>query len=261
MRLTATALALACIPLAALAQPAPSGDPVVVITSWKCDLAQLNTVLEHRAARRWPLGQALVNEGLLLQFGALRHLWADEWNVVEYYAAADEAAFRAAHQAMDARYRERFPDDVAFEEACPARRTGVYAVRTGIAPQTPVDPEAPPVMALSAWQCDARELESFVAAAGERLMPVAQEVVDEGLLRSTGWLTRVSGDGWNLVRYTSAPDIPNLIAGLDAVGSLEAARYEGRTDLEGVPWLNAICSEHKDGIYTQLVETGPPSAE
>ena len=124
-------LALACLlaPTISLAQESEP-RPTIVLLSWKCDFAQLGTIAQVSDSLMIPIAQELVDEGKLLNHGMLIHDWADEWNVVFYYGAADKTAFFSAWAEILSRLNERHPDAPAITDYCTEHKDNIYTLRT-----------------------------------------------------------------------------------------------------------------------------------
>ena len=104
--------------------------------------------------------------------------------------------------------------------------------------------QQPPTIFMTAWMCDRAAVDTLVATAGERAMPVAQELVNEGMLWSYSVMVHNWGDEWNYVTLMLADDIASGVAANAEFGRRIEAKYgEDETFVEQ-------CRAHNDGIYT-----------
>jgi hypothetical protein len=126
---------------AAIAQEeAPPQPTAVVFSYWKCDYGELDAIRQITDSVTVPIAQELVNEGMWVGYGELRHAWADEWNVVYYYLAQDIPTFLSGWQQFASRITERHPDLFNwFTERCPEHKDNIY----NWGPRT-TPPPAPP---------------------------------------------------------------------------------------------------------------------
>lgn len=113
------------LPAALAAQQAQPG--VIVVSQQKCEnVDELNDWMRANAA---PILNDLVEEGQLLGWGILGHMWGDEWNHVVYYLARDNASFHAAFGEFFGRLMRAQPDVMArFEAWCSDHRDNIYSV-------------------------------------------------------------------------------------------------------------------------------------
>lgn len=116
----------AAAPLAAQAAPG-----VLVIRYFKCSPEAAGVEMLNRGQ---PIVEELIAEGQLIDYGLARHSWGDEWNVVDYWIAADLPAFQAAFNEVLRRFRERSAGQPTpegqrpFNEICTAHKDNIYAL-------------------------------------------------------------------------------------------------------------------------------------
>lgn len=125
-------IALLGLPLAGSAQEAEEEDPEVLrISFFKCNLGGGNgdRIAEEIETRDMPIWNALVDEGLVEQYGYFYHWWADEWNVGIYTIGESIQAIVDANDEAGNRTEAQYGDaPTAFEQACPEHRDGFYTV-------------------------------------------------------------------------------------------------------------------------------------
>jgi hypothetical protein len=93
---------LTLVLIGCLALPATEGEAtggaVLVVSSFKCDYAELGTINSNWEEYWLPVFQELVDEGMIDASGTYYHLWGDEWNVNWYIVSEDVPAFLDAYQ-------------------------------------------------------------------------------------------------------------------------------------------------------------------
>jgi hypothetical protein len=107
-------------------------DPLVVrLSFFMCDLGggKGDRIEQEMESRDIPIWEALVQEGMVQDYGYLFHWWADEWNVVIYTIAESIQAIVDASQEAQDRAEQQYGDaPTAFGEACPHHRDGLYTL-------------------------------------------------------------------------------------------------------------------------------------
>lgn len=125
--------ALALPRVAAAQQPAEQEEePLVVrLSFFMCDLGGGNgdRIEEEMENRDIPIWEALVQEGMVQDYGYLFHWWADEWNVGIYTIAESIQAILDAEEEAQNRLEQQYGDEpTAFGQACPHHRDGFYTL-------------------------------------------------------------------------------------------------------------------------------------
>lgn len=139
--LALTAFAAFALPAAAQAQEAEADPPVLRLSFFMCDLSGGNgdAINEEIETRQMPIWNALVDEGMVTEYGFIFHWWADEWNVGIYTIAPTlQAIIDASDEAgnrIEAQYGENAPS--AMGTHCPHHRDGFYT----LGPNTSMDQE------------------------------------------------------------------------------------------------------------------------
>ncbi|HET6341684.1 MAG TPA: hypothetical protein VFG78_05820 [Gemmatimonadota bacterium] len=136
MKLVTAVLVFSLLPLTGVAvaqQPAEQEEdpPVVRLSFFMCDLGGGNgeRIEQELESRDIPIWEALVQEGMVQDYGYLFHWWADEWNIVIYTIAPTIQAIVDASQEAQDRAEEQYGDaPTAFDEACPHHRDGLYTL-------------------------------------------------------------------------------------------------------------------------------------
>jgi hypothetical protein len=239
-----------------IAFPALAQDevyPTFITTVHQCDMAGLDALIERDRERVLPIMQALVDDGTIASAGEARHQWGDEWNLMTWVSGDDMASTLEGWEAMTSRYAEAYPDDNLYIETCPKHRDYFYTRQAWSAQENPpaIDPENPPTLAVSYYTCDYPAMADIVEDYREKTMPIAQALVDEGVMGSQGLYTHTWGDEWNLAITRTAADV----GGLDSALSTFEERYQAEHGDEAANMLEEHCSTHKDNIYWMVMST------
>lgn len=243
---------LACLlSFPAVAQEEGEATPTFITTVHQCDMAGLEALVERDRERALPIMQALVDDGTIMSAGEAVHQWGDEYNLLTWVSGSDLPSTLEGWEAMGERYNEAHPEDNLFIETCPKHRDYFYTRRAWSSMDSPpvIDPEDPPTLAISYFSCDFPALGDLVEEYREKSMPIAQALVEEGMLGSEGVYTHDWGDEWNLVVTRTAPNLPALLSALEAFGE----RYEAEHGSESRDMLDEHCSAHKDNIYWMVM--------
>lgn len=130
--LALTAFAALALPAAAQAQEAEDDPPVLRLSFFICDLSGDNgdAINEEIETRQMPIWNALVDEGMVTEYGYFFHWWADQWNMGIYTVAPTlQAIIDASDEAgnrIEAQYGENAPS--AIGDHCPQHRDGFYTM-------------------------------------------------------------------------------------------------------------------------------------
>ena len=105
----------------------------------------------------------------------------------------------------------------------------------------PQEEPAPPMIAVSYYQCDPELVDPIV----EAWSTAFEQMESDGLLMGWGVLQHAWADEWNLIVYRTVPDLAGLQASMEAQGAaMEAA------DPELSDRMREACGGmHKDNIY------------
>lgn len=116
--------------------------------------------------------------------------------------------------------------------------------------------EAPPVLRLSFFQCHSNRIGDVMEEAETYVVPVWDELVDEGKVQSYGFFTHWWADEWNVGIYTVASSIEAVVeAEAEAAERLEERHPDAPDTMgEACPW-------HRDGFYVIGPNTGDDGEE
>jgi hypothetical protein len=128
-RVLALALVAAfAVPTAAFAQEEAEeddGNPMMAISSWKCDFANVGDVNDAWDTYGLPAAQQVVDSGLWSSAGVFYHVWADEWNVNYYMLGEDIATILEGWEQYVANLEDA-PDSADITQWCKEHKDGFY---------------------------------------------------------------------------------------------------------------------------------------
>ncbi|HUP00639.1 MAG TPA: hypothetical protein VM737_03840 [Gemmatimonadota bacterium] len=124
--------------------------------------------------------------------------------------------------------------------------------------QEPAEEEDPTVVRLSFFMCDLGEGvgEQINENLETRVIPIWNDLVQQGRVEDYGYLYHWWADEWNVVIYTIAESIPAIIEAEEEAGN----RLEEQYGEDFGPFAGA-CPHHRDGFYTLGPSTGMGPAE
>ncbi|MFQ5530353.1 MAG: hypothetical protein ACE5FP_08395 [Gemmatimonadota bacterium] len=111
--------------------------------------------------------------------------------------------------------------------------------------------DAADVVHISSWKCDANATGTLMDDARAKLVPLAQQVIDDGSWQYFQLLIHSWGDEWNVLYYTRAPSMDDYFEGW-------AQYISAITDLhpDALEWFREVCPEHRDNFYRSVVYAG-----
>lgn len=224
--------------------------PTIFMSSWQCDRATMDKVIEMAQERGMPVAQDLVNEGKLWSYGLLAHDWGDEWNYVTLLVADDMNAGLEASTEMNRRLDEKYGEDDSFNfiDHCTTHRDHIYTGAFVTQENESVKIETPYSVAMSYFACPLAALDDIVTDDREVFLPAAQASVNEGHGYMAGAMTHAWADEWTYVLWRTAKDVPALLAFADDTGN----RIE---DDDPAP---TIACRHRDNLYRMVAQTQAP---
>lgn len=240
-RLLSAALAAVLLAAPAVAQ---DGPPSVLLSSWKCDMSAMGDILDMTRDEILPIGQALKDEGVLLDLAVLAHNWGDEWNYVMVVVAPDAAATIAGADALGERYAAQSGRLDEFLSHCGTHRDVIHRMAWFTQDDDDDGDPAGDAIALSHFACPLSAVAGIAEATREVMLPAAQASVDAGAGYFVGASTHEVADEWTFTVWRGAEDVPTLLAFNDDVNRRASERAGDR------PNPMTACTAHKDNIYT-----------
>jgi hypothetical protein len=108
---------------------------------------------------------------------------------------------------------------------------------------------------LSFNKCDLDQVGYISQLTDSAVVPIVQELVNEGKIFNYGLLTHNWGDEWNVVYYYVVENHQSFLNFWSDFVSRVQVRHPGLFSE-----FQARCSEHRDNIYGHAAFTGPPPA-
>ncbi len=102
-------------------------------------------------------------------------------------------------------------------------------------------------MHLSRAKCQWGMLDEISQLTDSIYLPIAQQMVEEGLMLAWGLLEHDYGDGWNIVWYTIASDRQAMFSAREELTTRVEEQFP---DLVFLQWFGERCYEHEDAIYS-----------
>lgn len=124
--------------------------------------------------------------------------------------------------------------------------TAIAALVGVSAPAVAQDEPQPGAVTVRYFECGLGELGDAVSLLNEEWRPIAQQLIDEGMLLDYGILTHSWGDEWNLLDYYVAETTQGFhVAWAELVGRAQTQDPDGDMFEE----FAELCPRHKDNIY------------
>lgn len=121
------------MPVANAQEQAGERPNVVAMSEWKCPIGNLGEALEITNTISRPIHQELVDEGMIVGWNVLTHLYGDEWNLIFVTLAKDLDSAIASGTEFNRRVGEMDLGDEGgrFTELCPYHRDNIYSIQHG----------------------------------------------------------------------------------------------------------------------------------
>lgn len=192
-----------------------------------------------------PILQAPMQSGAIAAWGVMTHNTGNPWSVVAYEVGNDLPALMSALEAGIAEYFEQHPEEgAAFGEACPRHEDYVWVTDTGSEAGAGIAMGRPEAGLSVYWVCD-EATESVADLIVQNLWaPILDRMVEEGSIRSWGWLEHYLGGKYRRLLVTDGTSHADLIAARDRLEQESA---------EEDPYLatafSNVCNGHTDVLY------------
>jgi len=240
-------------PGAAVAQEdmAEETQPMLMISSWKCDFGDVEAIGADWEAMGVAAAQAAIDAGHWQGAGVFYHDWADEWNVNFWAVGENEAHLMEGQDASNDAYAAAAGDAALnLWDHCSEHRDSFYQLGPGTEGSAEQENESNDSMAVSSWKCT--DVGTVYEGWMDYTLAKAQAVVDAGQWDDAGVFFHTWGSEWNVNFYYIADDIPSILAGWDTfIGSMD----------DDAPDLTEVCSDHKDGFYAFGTSAEGPGGE
>lgn len=253
--MTRSALLIALAVVVALpARAQDTDEPIILSTAFfQCDWNALGELVDRENEVFYPLAQEVVDSGDLIQAGMAVHDWGDELNLMTWTAGYGIDATLGASRALNGRYQsERTEAADALLDACPTHTDQAY-VQASTTEGTPseMEPGESYTLVMGYYSCPFDVMGEIKSTYDRVQLPFAQELVDEGQLRTQQLWFHVYGDEWTVLVTTTADDLPTYLAANDEMNR----RIAGAVTDEDPNLFQMGCTSHKDNIYTIVGRT------
>jgi hypothetical protein len=111
--------------------------------------------------------------------------------------------------------------------------------------------DAPSMLRLSFFMCNTTRLDEALQEAEEKVIPVWEELVAEGMVDNYGYIVHRWADEWNVGIYTIAESVDAVIKASEEAARRIEQRYGDSADAFG-----QACPHHRDGFYAFGPSTG-----
>ena len=119
---------------------------------------------------------------------------------------------------------------------------GCFALPTLVFAQEDED-DGDEVFVVSSFKCDFNRIDDIDESWEKEGLPIAQELVAEGMIGAAGVFYHWWGDDWNVHFWTVAEDASAFMAAFAEQNLRTAERFPEGFD------IFEVCTDHKDNIY------------
>ena len=208
-----------------------------------CDTNKESEMDEVVAKFEKPVMDKLVEDGVMNNWGWMRHHTGGQWRRIRWFGADSVqsaiAGIEAMGAAMDAAAES---DDTPASDACPRHEDYIWEVQS-----TSDTEERGPASMSVYYSCKISDEERADAIFDELFAPVLNQYVEDGKLTSWGWQSHVIGGWFRRLQTMTASDYDTLITvrqeALDTVYS---------EDSELGAEFAEICGPHHDYLWDNI---------
>lgn len=239
---------LLLLPLSVQAQ----GPPTMGTSFWNCNAGYIGDLVQEMTDVGLPIAQEMVDDGTIVTWGMMTHVFGDEWNVMFYVATPDGTPFMDTAAALQGAHFAALGDEsnARFLENCSEHKDSIYTWDLATQGGVPGDD---PMMVVSYWKCNYAYVGDLVEGVAETGLPVAQQMVDDGDLFAYGMMTHAWGDEWNVMFYTATHDEASF---MQKTSDLQSEQFEAMGS-DMIAGFLENCHDHRDNIYSMRVHTTP----
>jgi hypothetical protein len=220
----------------------------IVISYYQCDWNDAFPFIQSLDSLSKPVWQELVDEGKISGWGTLVHDFAGYENVLTWRAGTSLANVEEAQEEAGRRLSERHPDAPAA--TCVNHRDGIYQLGPSTGPNKPGYEH----IVVSYNTCDNNLRDDIAASVDSLMLPIAQELVDEGVFGQWGILLHDWAGRENVINYRSAKDRTSFFEGWAELNKRMDERHPDATPYYG-------CNQHRDGLYIEGPRTWAPGTD
>ena len=192
-----------------------------------------------------PILDAMVDEGLIYNWGILTHNWGDEWNWNWYMFTKDHASFVTAWNEFVRRMGEEHPEAMQeFLQYTQAHKDNMYSVRHFRGRQLAEGEEPPRFLMSNQSMINQADVGTINALMDSISVPILDAMLEEKLIYSWGDLRHGWGDEWNVSWYITTKDHASFVT---AWGEL--IRRVSEAHPGAFQEMGQYVQAHKDNLY------------
>ncbi len=206
------------------------------------DMAALNQNVDSLMR---PVLDAMVDEGIINNWGIVTHNWGDEWNWNWYMFTKDHATFVSAWSEFVNRLQAA--DSTAFAAIyryVTEHKDNTYGVRHFKGRELMEDEAPPKFMMLNQHKVRPMDLGAANALTDSTFAMVLDAMVDDGTLYFWGQINHSWGDEWNYNYYIGAENHADFVS---AWGEFVERLQTNHPDALGE--FQKLSKSHKDNLY------------
>ncbi len=192
-----------------------------------------------------PILDAMVDEGVIYNWGILTHRWGDEWNWNWYMFTKDHASFVSAWNQFVERASKANPGSLGqiFRHTT-AHKDNTFGVRHFKSRELAEGEEPARFLMLNQSMVQQKDLGAVNALVDSVSVPILDAMVDEGLIYFWGAINHSWGDEWNVNWYMGTKDHGSFVTAWGEFLKRVGQKYPG-VMAEFSKYIQA----HKDNLY------------
>ncbi len=242
MKLAALLPGLLLIAGTATAQDDKAPERYTYATYHYCDTSTEGLADAFVKDKEAPVMDKLVDDGVFLGWGWLRHHTGGQWRRIRYFQTGSLNDALAGIDKMGEAFEAAFADDdddAGIGVSCKRHDDYVWQVKAGT-----VGVERGTAGLSVYFNCKIADESRADEIVAEHFAPIYDKLIEEGKITSWGWQSHVIG-GWFRRLFTmTGKDYGTL---MDARGEALAAQY-GEDNEAGAEFVN-ICNAHHDYLW------------
>ena len=207
-----------------------------------CDTTQEGEMDAQVAEFDAPVMDKLVEDGVMNNWGWMRHHTGGQWRRIRWFSADSLQAAIAGVDAMGAALDAAAGDDDAPSDACPKHEDYIWEVVA----TSDTEDRGPASMSVY-YSCKIADESRADEIFDELFVPVLNKYVEEGKLASWGWQSHVIGGWFRRLQTMTAADYETLLTVRKA--ALEEIYSE---DSELGAEFAEICGPHHDYLWDNI---------
>lgn len=207
--------------------------------------SDMGTVNQLADSLMRPILDAMVDEGVISNWGILTHSWGDEWNWNWYMFTKDHATFVSAWSEFVERASEANPGSLGqIYGHVTAHKDNTFSVRHFMGRELTEGEDPPRFMMLNQSRVEQKDIGSVNTLVDSLSAPILDAMVDEGLIYFWGAINHSWGDEWNINWYMGTKDHASFVTAWS-----EFVKRLGEQHPGAFAEFNKYIQAHKDNLY------------